>query len=230
MRTVFFCIPFMLLARVFAWSQTEVSIQFVPCWKDGQVITANQIIADSSIDSLQLNTIRFYLHEVEMSLEGKQVWTTSNEHFLVDVMDDKRASLQLNLPEHLKYDELSFVVGVDSLLQVNGAHSGVLDAMEGMYWTWQSGYIHWKLEADAKIGGKREAITWHVGGYRQPFNTLRKVSLPVISGRSHMNIGIDVYRLLTAKQTDIDYTIMSPSKQAMHLADQFQNAFQWLAD
>ena len=230
MRTVFFCIPFMLLARVFAWSQTEVSIQFVPCWKAGQVITANQIIADSSIDSLQLNMIRFYLHKVELSYEGKQVWTTSNEHFLVDVMDDKRASLQLNLPEHLKYDELSFVVGVDSLLQVNGAHSGVLDAMEGMYWTWQSGYIHWKLEADAKIGGMREAITWHVGGYRQPFNTLRKVSLPVVSGRSHMNIGIDVYRLLTTKQTDIDYTIMSPSKQAMHLADQFQNAFRWRAD
>jgi hypothetical protein len=45
-----------------------------------------------------------------------------------------------------------------------------------------------------------------------------------------MKIGIDVFSLLAAKQTDIDYTIMSPSKQAMHLADQFQNAFRWLAD
>jgi hypothetical protein len=102
--------------------------------------------------------------------------------------------------------------------------------MQGMYWTWQSGYIHWKLEAEAKIGGNREAITWHVGGYRQPFNTLRRVSLPVVSGRTHMKIGIDVFSLLAAKQTDIDYTIMSPSKHAMHLADQFQNAFRWLAD
>jgi hypothetical protein len=134
------------------------------------------------------------------------------------------------LPEHLEYDELSFVVGVDSSLQVNGAHSGVLDAMEGMYWTWQSGYIHWKLEAEAKIGGNRKAITWHVGGYWQPFNTLRRVSLPVVSGRTHMKIGIDVFSLLAVKNSDIDYTIMSPSKHAMHLADQFQNAFQWLAD
>lgn len=230
MRTVFFCIPLFFLATFSVCSQTEVSIQFVPCWKDGQVISANQIIADSSIDSLQLNTLRVYLHRVELSYEGKQVWTRGNEHFLVDVMDDKRSSLQLTLPEHLMYDELSFVVGVDSSLQVNGAQSGVLDAMEGMYWTWQSGYIHWKLEADANIGGNRETITWHVGGYRQPFNTLRKVSLPLVSGGIQMKIGIDVYSLLAANQTDIDYTIMSPSKQAMHLADQFQNAFRWLAD
>ena len=230
MRTVFFCIAFLFSSSLFVRSQTEVSVQFVPCWKDEQVISANQTIADSSIDSLQLNTLRFYLHKVELSFEGKQVWTRGNEHFLVDVMDDKRSSLELTLPEHLMYDELSFVVGVDSSLQVNGAHSGVLDAMEGMYWTWQSGYIHWKLEAEAKIGGKREPITWHVGGYRQPFNTLRRVSLPVVSGRTPKKIDIDIYGLLAANQTNVDYTIMSPSKQAMHLADQFQNAFRWLAD
>jgi hypothetical protein len=230
MRTVFFCVSLFFLATVSVFSQTEVSIQFVPCWKDGQVISANQIIADSSIDSLLLNTLRFYLHNVELSYEGKQVWTRGNDHFLVDTMDDSRRSIELLLPEGLEYDELSFVVGVDSSLQVNGAHSGVLDPLQGMYWTWQSGYIHWKLEAEAKIGGKREAITWHVGGYRQPFNTLRRVSLPVVSGGTHMKIGIDISSLLAAKQKDIDYTIMSPSKQAMHLANQLQNAFQWLAD
>jgi hypothetical protein len=230
MRTVFFCVSLFFLATASVCSQTEVSIQFVPCWKDGQVISANQIIADSSIDSLLLNTLRFYLHNVELSYQGKQVWTSGKEHFLVDAMDDSRRSIELLLAEGLEYDELSFIVGVDSSLQVNGAHSGVLDPLQGMYWTWQSGYIHWKLEAEAKIGGKREAITWHVGGYRQTFNTLRRVSLPVVSGGTHMKIGIDISSLLAAKQKDIDYTIMSPSKQAMHLANQLQNAFQWLAD
>ena len=230
MRTVFFYLAILVLAPFAVWSQKEVTIGFVPCRKDGQIISANQVISDDSIDSLQLNTLRFYLNNVELSYQGKQVWTSGKEHFLVDAMDDSRRSIELLLPEGLEYDELSFVVGVDSSLQVNGAHSGVLDPIQGMYWTWQSGYIHWKLEAEAKIGGKREAITWHVGGYRQPFNTLRRVSLPVVSGRTHMKIGIDVFSLLAAKQTDIDYTIMSPSKQAVHLADQFQNAFRWLAD
>jgi len=230
MRTVFFCLAFLFLAPIAVWSQKEVTIGFVPCWRDGQIISANQVISDASIDSLQLKTLRFYLNNVELSYQGKQVWTSGKEHFLVDAMDDSLRSIELFLPEHLEYDELSFVVGVDSSLQVNGAHSGVLDAMEGMYWTWQSGYIHWKLEAEAKIGGNREAITWHVGGYRQPFNTLRKVALPVVSGRTHMKIGIDVFSLLAVNHSDIDYTIMSPSKHAMHLADQFQNAFRWLAD
>jgi hypothetical protein len=45
-----------------------------------------------------------------------------------------------------------------------------------------------------------------------------------------MKIGIDISSLLAAQQMDVDYTIMSPSKQAMHLANQLQNAFQWLAD
>jgi len=230
MRTVFFCLAFLFLAPIAVWSQKEVTIGFVPCWRVGQLISANQVISDDSIDSLQLKTLRIYLHGVELSYQGKQVWTSGKEHFLVDAMDDSRRSIELLLPEDLEYDELSFVVGVDSSLQVNGAQSGVLDALEGMYWTWQSGYIHWKLEAEAKIGGNGETITWHVGGYRQPFNTLRRVSLPVLSGRTHMKIGIDISSLLAAKQMDVDYTIMSPSKHAMHLADQFQNAFQWLAD
>jgi hypothetical protein len=67
-----FCVSLFFLATASVCSQTEVSIQFVPCWKDGQVISANQIIADSSIDSLLLNTLRFYLHNVELTFEGKQ--------------------------------------------------------------------------------------------------------------------------------------------------------------
>ena len=230
MRIVSFFVAFLFIVHESVCSQSSLSIQFVPCWKDVEILSANPISSEPNVDSLQLNTLRFYVHGVALSDQGNQVWTSGNNHFLVDALKDNRFSIELSLPEHLKYDELSFVVGVDSSLQVNGAHSGVLDPMEGMYWTWQSGYIHWKLEADAKIGGRRETITWHVGGYRQPFNTLRKVSIPVVSGEARMKIGIDVFSLLVDRQSNVDYTIMSPSKQAMHLADQFQNAFRWLAD
>ena len=230
MRIVSFCIIFLFIVHESVCSQSSLSIQFVPCWRDVEILSANPISSEPNVDSLQLNTLRFYVHGVALSDQGNLVWTSGNNHFLVDALKDNRFSIELSLPEHLKYDELSFVVGVDSSLQVNGAHSGVLDPMEGMYWTWQSGYIHWKLEADANIGGKRETITWHVGGYRQPFNTLRKVSIPVVSGEARMKIGIDVFSLLVDRQSNVDYTIMSPSKQAMHLADQFQNAFRWLAE
>lgn len=230
MRIFSFCIAFIVIIHDSVCSQSSLSIQFVPCWKGVQILSVNPITSASNVDSLQLNTLRFYLHGVELSNQGTQVWASGNNHFLVDALKDSSFSVELPLPEHLKYDELSFIVGVDSALQVNGAHSGVLDPMEGMYWTWQSGYIHWKLEADAKIRGKREVITWHVGGYRQPFNTLRKVTIPVVSGEARMKIGIDVFSLLADWQSDIDYSIMSPSKQAMHLADQFQNAFRCLAE
>jgi hypothetical protein len=230
MRIVSFFVAFFFVVHNSVCSQSSLTIQFVPFWKGVQILSDYPITSEPHVDSLHLSTLCFYLHGVELSDQGNQVWTSGNNHFLIDALKDSRFSVELPLPEYLKYDELSFVVGVDSSLQLNGAHSGVLDPMEGMYWTWQSGYIHWKLEADAKIGGKREEITWHVGGYRHPFNTLRRVSIPVVSGDARMKIGIDVFSLLADGQSDVDYTIMSPSKQAMHLADQFQNAFRWLAE
>jgi len=180
-------------------------------------------------DTVLISEFQFYVHHIRLLSNGKEIYSNGNNHLLVNANDLSSMSIEFPCMELEIADEVSFVIGVDSIMQSNGAHSGTLDPIHGMYWTWQSGYIHWKLEAETIIGGNSETIAWHVGGYRQPFNTLRRVSLPLVSDNKQLKIGIDLFGLLSVDQEVVDRTIMSPSKQAMQLADRFQNSFQWLA-
>jgi hypothetical protein len=67
---------------------------------------------------------------------------------------------------------------VDSLHNCSGAQSGDLDPVKGMFWTWNSGYIFFKLEGKSPASHSPGNIfEFHVGGYRKPNNNLRGVEL-----------------------------------------------------
>lgn len=72
------------------------------------------------------------------------------------------------------YNRLSFLLGVDSARNVSGIQSGALDPALGMFWTWNSGYIFFKMEgnssASTEPNGKFE---YHIGGFRYPNSAIR---------------------------------------------------------
>ena len=55
--------------------------------------------------------------------------------------------------------------GVDSLLQRSGVMDGDLDPVHGMYWTWQSGYIQFKLEGLLRDSAGERKLELHLGGF-----------------------------------------------------------------
>ena len=76
------------------------------------------------------------------------------------------------------YPHFIFTLGIDSLMQSTGAQTGALDVMNGMFWTWNSGYINFKLEgySDSSTADLNR-IEHHIGGYRQPFATDKKIEI-----------------------------------------------------
>ncbi len=80
------------------------------------------------------------------------------------------------------YESISFLVGVDSIKNVSGAQAGELDPLKGMFWTWSTGYIMFKLEGTSPqsniIDNKFE---YHIGGSNGNNNVLRRVELPLQS-------------------------------------------------
>ena len=84
-----------------------------------------------------------------------------------------------------------------------------------MYWTWQSGYINFKIE-----GESNQPFTYHIGGYHKPFNTYRKVTLPLSSNKVYLPINAILQEMLP-----IESKIMSPSKVAMKFADLLSESF-----
>ena len=85
-------------------------------------------------------------------------------------------------PKEGKHSALYFMVGVDSALNCSGAQDGALDPLNGMFWTWNSGYIFFKLEGySSSSKADLQRIEHHVGGYRYPNNVAKiiQLNLPV---------------------------------------------------
>ena len=75
------------------------------------------------------------------------------------------------------YNNLEFLLGVDSLRNCSGAQTGALDPMNDMFWTWNSGYVMLKLEGTSTAStADLQRIEHHIGGYKGTNNVATKVN------------------------------------------------------
>ena len=102
---------------------------------------------------------------------------------------------------------------------------GDLDPTKGMYWTWQNGYINFKIEGKSNLSfAKSNDFVFHLGGYQNAFSTLQTIQLPVQNSQViSINMAIDkwIYEIDLNKQNHI----MSPSKEAVILANKLSTIF-----
>jgi hypothetical protein len=68
------------------------------------------------------------------------------------------------------------MVGVDSARNVSGAQTGALDPANGMFWTWNTGYIMAKLEGNAPTSPSG-TFEYRIGGFKEPDNVIKKPTL-----------------------------------------------------
>jgi hypothetical protein len=129
-------------------------------------------------DSIQFTSFKFYISHLELMNGNKVVWKDKVTYHLIDAFDEK--TLVLQIPSNISFTKIKFQLGIDSLTNVSGAMGGDLDPTKGMYWTWQSGYINFKLEGTSNICKTRHnEFQFHLGGYQQPFNSLQTVFVQV---------------------------------------------------
>ncbi|MBL0912557.1 MAG: hypothetical protein IBJ09_09300 [Bacteroidia bacterium] len=112
---------------------------------------------------------------------------------------------------------LRFGLGIDSLTSSSGAMSGALDPVHGMYWAWQSGYIHFKLEGSTKYAACRNGhFRFHLGGYRYPFNSWRERVLAVPDADT-LSVQLDLAPFIKAADLVHSCEVMSPGARALEL-------------
>ncbi|RQP10968.1 MAG: hypothetical protein EAS52_22215 [Parapedobacter sp.] len=124
-----------------------------------------------------------------------------------------------------------FLLGVDSLRNLQGDQSGALDPAHNMYWSWKTGYIFMRFKGDSPESplGK---LHFDVGGIKPQTNTIRSLSfafqepLRLRSGMvAEINVAVDLAHLFKGGET-IDfaniYRCMGGPK-AVKLADNYAN-------
>ncbi|MFK8161878.1 MAG: MbnP family protein [Lewinella sp.] len=218
-------LPFLFLLLSSALSAQEVRVVFQPILRGESLQLAEEGGAAGAKTVVEV--LRFYLSDVALLNEGLVVSTSNKHHHLLDDAKPKTMQLPLSVPEGTAYDALRFTIGVDSLTAASGAFGADLDPTNGMYWTWRSGYINFKLEGTSpNCPAWKNRFQFHVGGFQGPFNSEREVLLEVIPG-STIPIRINLDHFFA--QTDIskDYQIMSPNEEAMGVADLVVELFEF---
>jgi len=107
-------------------------------------------------------------------------------------------------------------------MNTSGALSGVLDPSNGMFWSWQSGYINFKIEGiSPSCDTRKNKFQFHIGGYQEPHTTLRRLSFRLDNQTTQIDLNLDVFfdTILLA----LENQVMIPGERANELASIFAN-------
>ncbi len=170
-------------------------------------------------DSIQINELKYYISNIELLDNGNSVWKETNSFHLIDGSNNKTNEVNLNLNRLINFNQLKFDLGIDSITNVSGAMGGDLDPTKGMYWTWKSGYINFKLEGKSNLCDSRNhEFQFHLGGYQYPHNSLQKIVVN-IPQNDKIKIVLALEKLLLPINLKLQNHIMSPSKDAVLLSE-----------
>jgi len=148
---------------------------------------------NSSNEEFTVTKFNYFISNISLKKDDGTVVKFPNDYFLVRQEDTKSLLATLKDVPAGNYKELSFIVGVDSTRSVSDVslRTGVLDPTsygdDGMYWSWNSGYIFMKLEGVSSVvpAGPSgiKAFQIHVGGYGGKTavapNNIRTITLPI---------------------------------------------------
>jgi hypothetical protein len=185
-----------------------------------------------------VSTFKFYVSHISLLQDQPQpVAEDVTGVYLVDMSNEASKTITVTL-NGTPFNKLAFQVGVDSILNVSGAQTGALDPLNGMFWTWNSGYIMAKLEGTSSLSNSPgQAMTYHIGGFSGREKTQRQVilSLPQLQSWTleettvtEMVIDVDIDQWFAAVHPlsiGAKPETMTPGPLAVQYADNYAQMF-----
>ena len=122
-------------------------------------------------------------------------------YFLIDASDEDASLITLNGIPAGNYTDMRFTLGVDSTRNVSGSQTGALDQANGMFWSWNNGYIFLKLEGTSpQATGMGNDFMYHIGGFRNLNGTNALQSIEA-------SFGSDVLRVTSAGSPQVHLSV-----------------------
>lgn len=199
-------------------AKNTVSIEFDNRVGDQKLVLGTPSYKNAAGETFALTTFNFFVSNIALKKDDGKVVKFPNQYFLVRQADAKSLVIDLADVPSGNYDELSFMVGVDSTKSVSsvGERTGVLDPTsygdDGMYWSWNSGYIFTKIEGTSTAvpttANVDHKFALHIGGYgggwngaAKTVNNLRTITLPITTKATvRTNIAPEIHLFVDAKQ------------------------------
>lgn len=217
-----FILPFLGLTLVLvSYTTPIVKLKITPLFNN-QSITKNTWYVSSQKDSIQFTKLKFYLTDFQVKSIKGEINTIDHSNYLIDIFKPETLEILLNTVSFNNGDKLSFNLGVSSDLNTTGAHSGALDPSNGMFWSWQSGYINFKIEGISPSSKTRQnKFQFHIGGYQSPYNTIRRFDFVLNKHTTELNLKLE--KFFEGAKLAVDNQVMIPGEKASKLAALFFN-------
>jgi hypothetical protein len=156
---------------------TTVNLQFSHVISGSPFVLGNTYANDFG-ESFTATKYKYYISKIrlENTLNGNHAAINEN-YFLVDEALSSSKNINFNTTTG-SYNAVSFLMGVDSIRNVSGAQTDALDPANGMFWTWNSGYIMAKFEGQSPQSNQVNNIfEYHIGGFKDDKNVVKRITL-----------------------------------------------------
>ena len=165
----------MSFSRVATTKNISLHIHHSVAGKD--LIFDNTVYKNKAGQEYTITNFKYYISNIKLIDEAGKAHINADSYYLVRHDDSASMDIELTDIPSGKYKSISFLIGVDSLHNCSGAQSGALDPVNGMFWTWNQGYIFFKLEGKSPSSKSSGGIyEYHIGGYKAPANCIRPVT------------------------------------------------------
>ena len=182
-------------------------------------VNQNGVGVNLKSQNTQIDRLKVYVSNITLWQDDSLVHRDSNYAHLLDLNEPASLKMPLSVNKNAVYNRIKFNLGIDSITNVAGVMGGDLDPSKGMYWTWQSGYINFKIEGSSdRCLSADHRFEFHVGGYQYPFLACKEVDLHVLRTQK-LQICMDLNAFFNQMDWTQDSRIMSPSIKAVGIAD-----------
>ncbi len=129
---------------------------------NGKPLKKDSVYTNACGEKYSISRLQYYVTGINFS-SNNSTTQANKEVFLVKAFSDTVLRVPLLSRKH-KF--LTFQIGVDSAMHVAGAQRGALDPLNNMYWAWNTGYVHYKMEGYSTNSKSDLArIEYHIGGF-----------------------------------------------------------------
>lgn len=162
----------------------SMNIEFDHQIGENSLVTATEAYTFGANTNVKINTVKYYISNVVLTEEDGTTYEINDSYHLVDQSQASSLDFKIDDIPSGTYHKISFMVGVDEPRNTAGAQEGALDPANGMFWSWNNGYIFLKLEGT--YGDADENFSYHIGGFQGEYATQQNVELSLHG--NHLNI------------------------------------------
>jgi hypothetical protein len=112
---------------------------------DKQPITLNIVnYINAANDTFNIEDLRYYFTNLSFQKQNGD-WVNLKSYHLVDFKTTSTQTFTISKLPAGHYKAVKYMLGVDSISNSSGLQEGALDPSWGMFWTWNTGYIFFRI-------------------------------------------------------------------------------------